>query len=67
MIGFIEVTSLSTGRKVTLNLSSVISISKTDSGLADIHTDHTIFTTYETYDSLMKDIKRSRGAWLNGN
>jgi len=59
MHAFIEVTSLSTGRKIMLNLDSVISISKTDSGLADIHTDEAIFTTHETYDDLTADIRKS--------
>lgn len=60
MYVFIEVTSLSTGRKAMLNLDSVISISQTDSGLAEIHTDAGKFTTHETYDDLTTDIKESR-------
>lgn len=63
MHAFIEVTSLSTGRKIMLNLDSVISISKTDSGLADIHTDKAIFTTHETYDDLTADIRKSHVKW----
>ncbi len=65
MYAFIEVTSLSTGRKIMLNLESVISISKTDSGLADIRTDKAIFTTYETYDDLTADIRKSHVKWSN--
>lgn len=65
MYAFIEVTSLSTGRKIMLNLESVISISKTDSGLADIHTDKAIFTTHETYDDLTADLRKSHVKWSN--
>ena len=63
MYAFIEVTSLSTGRKIMLNLDQIISISKTDSGLADIHTNHAVFTTDETYDQLVSDMKKSKVEW----
>ena len=65
MYAFIEVTNLSTGRKIMLNLESVISISKTDSGLAEIRTDKAIFTTHETYDDLTADIRKSHVKWFN--
>lgn len=64
MYAFIEVTSLSTGRKIMLNLDHIISLSKTDSGLADIHTNQTVFTTHETYDQLISDMKESKVRWL---
>lgn len=63
MYAFIEVTSLSTGRKIMLNLDHIISLSKTDSGLADIHTNQTVFTTHETYDQLVSDLKEARVGW----
>lgn len=65
MYAFIEVTSLSTGRKVMINIDAVVSISKTESGLADIHTNKNVFTTHENYDDLIADLRKSNVKWSN--